>query len=762
MGTNEGPGILIKDDTRVSVTPQTKNSSLLAQGRPQTSDKNLKRNEGSDKIINKNRRTGAGVTISQLRISDVSGPQSRWENASDFQSAQSEQIPYCVKIPVDEYTENPGFPTASRLVGENRPIKRVLSSSRSEIAQKVLADNVQRQIVSNDVPAFRVSNCAESFCQSVKLGHPKAKGERLEGNCLFRRFSSSPPRQGNLIGASDRSRKFIRKSRLANKFSKVDTDSTEESGIFRDNLGPLVGNKESTSGKMHGIERKNTAHIIPKGSSPERNSKSRGSHKFCEFCSTERSFKPPRSNSICCEPTRRQFFSLLPSPPGEPKRIKVVVEASQLPVSHTQTTSNSLSSDRCFRNRMGSLSRQIEALGQLDSRRESPPLESKRDARGSPRATQSRPFSQGLVRNVTMRQQVDNSVHKEGRWYEILQPDEFDQETVQTPRSLQHSPDGSLHTWQVQRGSRPYVSPQNRPRMASSSRDNGNYFPEMGSARHRSDGITDSSRSTTVCQSEHARSGSIVSRRLQQELGFSTGVDFPPTFFDSKGALSSEFGERGVSNCSSPVGKSFLETGYKKPISRPAFHDTPPSPGSSGHRNRTAPQTSPRNDPPSLEMWGWTSHLKDWSPEQKLLLQSGWRQSSLKTYNIAWNRWLKWCSVNNVSSPSKPNGSQLARFLTDLFQKDKLSYRTILVYKSAVATLCNPHMSERLSSNFLVKKILRSIAIQNPRESLKPPIWDTDILTKYLKSSSCDENNFFSVLKKGGNTIVTLFGTSGT
>lgn len=83
---------------------------------------------------------------------------------------------------------------------------------------------------------------------------------------------------------------------------------------------------------------------------------------------------------------------------------------------------------------------------------------------------------------------------------------------------------------------------------------------------------------------------------------------------------------------------------------------------------------------------GGSQAVESWSSKQKVLLLSGCRNSALKTYKPAWERWIKWCKEWGVDVKN-PSGSDLAKFLADLVEK--LAYKTILVQKSVVSTLCS-------------------------------------------------------------------------
>ncbi|XP_049867094.1 uncharacterized protein LOC126367557 [Pectinophora gossypiella] len=155
-------------------------------------------------------------------------------------------------------------------------------------------------------------------------------------------------------------------------------------------------------------------------------------------------------------------------------------------------------------------------------------------------------------------------------------------------------------------------------------------------------------------------------------------------------------------------------------------------------------------------MWGWSRNITDWNEAQLNLLQSSWRSSTRRTYKVAWNRWLSWCELHRLD-PFKPTGSILAKFLADLFLKDHLSYNTILLHKSVVATLCDTEISGGLSSHVLVKHVLKSISLKKPVQH-KTIIWDTDILTSFLSIYSFDENNIFSTSRHAAILLLLCSG----
>lgn len=116
-----------------------------------------------------------------------------------------------------------------------------------------------------------------------------------------------------------------------------------------------------------------------------------------------------------------------------------------------------------------------------------------------------------------------------------------------------------------------------------------------------------------------------------------------------------------------------------------------------------------------------------------------------------------WSKQNKIN-PVRPNGAQLAQFLADLYIKLNFSYNTILLHKSVVSTLCNTEISGKLSEDILVKHILKSISLKNPKPITKAPIWDINILADYLSNYSIDSNNIFRTVRHTATLLILCSG----
>lgn len=109
------------------------------------------------------------------------------------------------------------------------------------------------------------------------------------------------------------------------------------------------------------------------------------------------------------------------------------------------------------------------------------------------------------------------------------------------------------------------------------------------------------------------------------------------------------------------------------------------------------------------------------------------RPSTLKTYRAALERWSNWCRDNNINCKN-PERKDVARFLANLYLKNKFSYSIILLHKSTISTYCAASV-ENLFKNFFIQQVLKSISYSKP-QPVKLSIWDVNILFDWFKSVS--------------------------
>ncbi|KOB79429.1 putative reverse transcriptase-7 [Operophtera brumata] len=134
------------------------------------------------------------------------------------------------------------------------------------------------------------------------------------------------------------------------------------------------------------------------------------------------------------------------------------------------------------------------------------------------------------------------------------------------------------------------------------------------------------------------------------------------------------------------------------------------------------------------------------------LLQITWRPSTKKMYSGIWKKWHDWC-LSHSFDHANPSSAQLAKYLAFLHLQQKLSYKTILVYKSAISTLvCS--QAEKLSNDPLVHRILKAISLANVQAKPKTAhIWDPRVVIEWLTSNS---PSVFSLLEVSRRTAIIL------
>lgn len=158
---------------------------------------------------------------------------------------------------------------------------------------------------------------------------------------------------------------------------------------------------------------------------------------------------------------------------------------------------------------------------------------------------------------------------------------------------------------------------------------------------------------------------------------------------------------------------------------------------------------------PSMEDWMWGHLVQDWSSEEKMLVTRSWRLSTLGTYKAPIQRWIDWCRDNGID-PGNPQGRDLGRFLANLFITKKFAYSTILVHKSAVTTFCSGKSILPLSSDFLVRQVLKAISLEKPKET-RAEIWDVQRLLDWL-STGTQNLSFFEVSRRTATLLLLVSG----
>lgn len=689
----------------------------------------------------RNESFGACRTQPKLCVSVLPYSEKRWNNASNLQFKKFEQIRNSEEIPVNKYAQNFKFHTTYGLVNQNRFDQCLFSFGHSQNTQMLLASNLQTKTLSNDMSALRPRVCAPSFCISNKLGRPNTSRERESYSSIFGRLFTGQSGPKGFTQTSARNNTNLRISRLASQLPQVCPNTTKDYAVSGHPMESTFKSKMSASSEIPRHKQNGSLSFKKKNRQFERNSKSSRDGQFRQLSHPQRALESQSTPQTLSAPIAKEPSGSVSDSSIGLNRIRMVVDQPTQDLTDSLPSSIQLSRYRCLGDSVGCPIKQYSTGRPVDTEGTKTAFQPTRNVSCMVRPPRSRSAPSRLFTFDTERQQNCGCILEERRRDKIVAPHDVDLSDPCRARSIQSSLRNSSPTRSLQRRGRSPVAPNKHSRMASIAQDN---VIDIRQVRHTSDRpicVGHCTCCSILRVSRLNRSASLSSRCIQPDLELSSGVGIPAAVLDTTRAETPKHGIRDVFNSCPKMDQSLLEARHKKSSSRPPIYDPRLGPSSSRCDDGQTSSHGVGHDPGGVEMWGWAESLVGWTLDQKQLLQKSWRDSSLKTYRIAWQKWCNWAKENNISF-SKPNGSDLARFLIDLHQKHGLAYATILVYKSAVSTLCDPNVDARLSSHLLVRQALKSISIASVKPK-KVPIWNTDDLTIWLSNNSPNPDSFY-------------------
>lgn len=639
---------------------------------------------------------------------------------------------------------------------QNRPESGLFSPENFKNPSSVSATNLQRGGTRNDLSSFRLEHGSQDFLHTNQLDRPSFTSAKEHSNySLFGRHFSGSSKRRCFKERCRNNLKCSSNTGMVRQLGEIRYDPTKKYNIPWCNVENLGQFKIIAMRKNIQAQEKDKSNPESATSYNKRSSEPCRNVELRQLCGPKRQaasssalkvheFDAEASSTRCDSPATRS------------RRTKLV--AAQLSVTDNPSLppSDTFPYNRRIRRCVGCPIRQHQSIGPVVSKGEKIALQSKGNACNLTchSVTWAQPQSQ-LCPN-TMRQSNGSSPSKERGGDKISIIDGINPQTVNITRPVSNCFHHSPYSGKIQQSCRPPIKASTSTGMALNATLSGNNFQQMGNSTDRSFCIRQGSRGSQLRVIGSERPKSAVLRCVQRIVELPTGVDISPSISGAKSTVSPQPIEGSISFSSASLAESVLAgRPQNESLSGPANPEKL-TPESNRHVNRSPSTERARPNSRGMEMWGWTEDLNDWSGNQITLLKGSWRSSTLKTYKVAWERWLSWAKRNNVNF-KKPNGSQLAQFLADLHLFHGLSYNTILLHKSVVSTLCSAEMSSQLSSHVLVRHILKSISLKNPR-SMKSPIWDIDVLVQYLLSYSIDINNCYQISR---HTAILLLLCSG-
>lgn len=632
----------------------------------------------------------------------------------------------------------------------------VLQPSNSKVAQAVSTPSVRRRIARDDVSPLWSVYSSEGFRLSNQLDCTNPSSKRSTSHSISRRLSAGKPRPGNVGQACGHAFKSTGISRIPDKLHQIDSCPSKNRDLSWHCLGPLAKPKVSSARNVCLSCQKAGPCFENRQNIAEGTTESCRLAEFCQFRGPSRETESSRISEVSQFLARGSDDDQIQYSVSGKGRNALVATKSILAHTNTCTTADAFSGHRCVRYSMGSSNRQPQNIWHLGLRRETLTLQSKgnvsylQDSR-IPCAAYGTEF---CVNSVG--QSDCGCVSSQRGRDQVAKSNESGAKDFPNTRPPSDSLENPIHSREVQHPSR---LPLEAPRARGMAFTTGVYNKDLcedGNTGNRLICIQNGASRSELRNSGLQRSQRDVPRCVQRDLEFFACLDIPTSISNSQSADASQSGHGVVSDCGAPVGESVLETrsqgsGHCSPV-----HIDEAESVSHRHDNGLATTSNSGFNSRDLEVWGWAEKIKSWDSSQIDLLKSSWRPSTRKTYQVAWNRWKSWAHQHNVNL-TNPQGSDLAQFLADLYLKDHFSYNTILLHKSVVSTLCNAELSGKLSENVLVKHILKSISLKNPKAT-KPPVWDIKVLTSYLSHYPINYNSVFHIVRHAASLLILCSG----
>ena len=638
-----------------------------------------------------------------------------------------------------------GISTNEGLAHKNRFTSSIFPHTYISASPTIFKNCLQPRSSTTHIFTFWPVFSPPDICSGHKLGSRKTTCARNSYIGLPRRLSDSSSGQVNTNQPCLGDSRIIAKSRLACEFSEIGVGTSSGARIFGTTLehqekSKNSSNKQSVKNKISNFNNFEYGNLFP-----ETVPKTARSFKFCQpnnkTGALALSSNTKVSQIISSRQTKTEKANTSNSCPGT-----ILVEKSHRSQcsKSSPAPSNSFFNDRCSRYRMGSSTERASFIRKMETKSDAMAFQSKGDVCciQSNQRTAAKPSECAHISSV--RQQNSNSLFKERGRGPILSVAEIDDTSVGINRSTERHSDSGIPPGEVQRNSRPLIKKQTCTRMALITPGRGGYISKMGCPRHRSLCLKKVGRCATLRHMGLKRWLGRVLRRIQSKVAISTSVGVSSTQPNTTGTQSLELSRGHIHTDSTILDKVRLDARsqgqslggspeYKEFVQKPDRSDD--------QQYSTAGKQAAT---PGLESWGWADQVAQWTCEEKELLKSSWRESTLNTYKAPIKRWIAWCKTYHIDQRA-PEGKDVARFLAKLFLKDKLAYNTILLHKSAISTYCATS-NKSISNNFFVHQVLKAISLNKP-QSKKSPIWDTKSLFDWLEKSH-GTNTLFDISRR--------------
>ncbi|XP_069360693.1 uncharacterized protein [Maniola hyperantus] len=659
-----------------------------------------------------------------------------------FQPKKAKQIHQPTKIPINKPPKTTVLPTKRGLHDKNRFITGLLPRPD---CQKTLAlpgiTLPQLNVRTNGTPIWPELG-PSNLCQNNKLdSQVTKKTEYTPGSVLRRLFDcKSEPTETEKGGVYSHKNSY--NFRLQDKLGKVGVKPNERYNLPRNKLEYRVKPKKPSFKENPSIG-KIDAKINKKQKMELATSKINiGQNGVRIIRDTTRTTTLSNDSKSGESPTRVKAPSPIRHKNRNSSRAAMVDRKPKTKFKHYRQRTRSISGDRCLKHRLGSRIGRQAYIRKMDHGTEKMAYKQKRnvchlqDVNKLPRSTPKQKHSN------TMRQQNSGGILKESGRNQIHSSSKASKRHSEPGKPQKYRDPGRAYPGALQRNIRPPVKRQKPTGLEFIQFDARDDLQEMGNSVYRPLCNPEISSYCKICHTIPMQAGRIR-ECLHKEVGIQTGMDISSTTINSKDFTTPKSMSRDLHLNSPQVGKCLLATCPQEESPRQTVYNTESR--QSPHRppNQSSTTQDTRFVLGSMESTGWADLVKNWSIEEKQILETSWRKSSLSTYSAAWKSWCHWAKERKISI-NNPNPTEVAQYLCFLYYKKKLSYGTIYLHKSTIATFSNPLNADKVSNNPLIKHILKGISNTNPR-ILRAKIWDINKLLSWINRNPPDPRSLFQI-----------------
>lgn len=713
---------------------------------------NVKRNSKFNSV--KSLRAGPPDTV--FYLASIHNTEIQRKKSNNFQSQGIKSVYETKAFPSVSPSPSAKFSTTRRLDGETGLKSSLLPPASKGSTQKVSPDQLSRSTTTDDVSAVRPGSSATDFRLGNELDRRNTSQKRTEVSGLFRRLSDNTSGQKYAYNTDRICNTVFDQSGLVDQYGEIDNNTNEVNRFSGSHMGHQIQHevptlRENTTSSSDVARTTRSRQLEPKtGATPIRSS---------QLCNLHH---PPGKDALpITAATQQQTQEVSKIADSVSKRgtyrTKMVDGEYQSEVSDSShKKADEPRHHRRVGHSMGSSGEQRHDKRPMGATPGKMALQSEGNVCCDSRYISQSNGAPEFYSDSSERQQNSRVLYKKRRRNTITSIARSDPTAAGTGGPPQHCASASPPTRPVQHRSRSPLTKSRRRRVAPHRRGNIETVRHVGHARPRPLCVTDSTCRTKLCFARLVRLERLLSRRVQQILALPTCMAVPAAQPNTQGTGSPQFSLRSVHSSSTQVDEAFLEARPEESGSETSRETQKSREDAGGHSDNATAGTSQQVTPGSLAHFGWDVLTDTWTPQEKQLLSSCWRQSTIKTYAPIWSRWVRFCQENCINF-RLPEPVNVARYLGYLFLTDGLAYRTILVHKSVIASVCETISDVKITANPIVKHILKAISVARPAPS-QLPIWDARILIRFLKSYNINLNSVYQVSR---HTAAILLLSSG-